>query len=280
MKRIVSSVLRSLLFGVYFIHLYAKISLLSVLRFIHILYVENAFSFHFMLKAVFLSLFNFPLSLFQSLLCSKFVSNSLPKLCPIFCSCWVPALNYDITGDFCFPLFHFHPLNCLVSSIMTFLGFYSQNSSFLFSLHFLFLKCFYCSNHGNSIEMSCTIVLWGFFGSRRFFWFHKDDPEVCECFRFLWLLFFFNLHFPFSYLIYFISLLVPYDLFYPEQPVGMLEALRSIASSCSDYGVHLFLRKLLKWYLKRNKSGQLCLALWFKCNCLCHRLIGFSHKGA
>lgn len=58
--------------------------------------------------------------------------------------------------------------------------------------------------------------------------------------------FFFNLHFPFSYLIYFISLLVPYDLFYPEQPVGMLEALRSIASSCSDYGVHLFLRKLLK----------------------------------
>lgn len=39
MKRIVSSVLRSVLFWVYFIHLYAKISLSSVLRFIHILYV-------------------------------------------------------------------------------------------------------------------------------------------------------------------------------------------------------------------------------------------------
>lgn len=49
--------------------------------------------------------------------------------------------------------------------------------------------------------------------------------------------------------ILFFFFLLSLILFYPEQPVGMLvsETLRSIDSSCSDYGVqHLFLRKVLK----------------------------------
>lgn len=157
-----------------------------------------------MLKAVFLSLFNFPLSLFQSLLCSKFVSNSLSKLCSISCSCWVPALNYDITGDFCFPRFHYHPPNCLVSSVMSFLGFYSQNSSFLFSLHYLFLKCFYCSNHGNSIEMSCAIVLWGFLEAGVLSGFIRMTQRSVSVFDSLIAFFFFFLTLIFPFIIWFI----------------------------------------------------------------------------